>query len=75
MKYKISISAFLFSLLIPVNFIFAVSFSNPYAPIGSSSNPVYVQPSGTFGFSNPYAPIGSKSNPININSNSLLLGF
>lgn len=57
-------------LLIPGHFALATTLlSNPYAPMGSQSNPVNVQSSGGSGIpllSNPYAPVGSQSNPIYI---------
>lgn len=68
-KNKI-LSVFGALLLIPGHFALADTFlSNPYAPMGSQSNPVNVQSSGGSGIpllSNPYAPVGSQSNPIYI---------
>ena len=68
MKNKIILIT-LFSLLIPVYSIFAVSI-NPYAPLGSEFNPINTRPSGSSGFVNPYAPLGSEFNPIYIQKDS-----
>lgn len=40
------------------------NFTNPYAPLGSQFNPVYIRSFGTSGFVNSYANIGTQSNPV-----------